>query len=338
MKDRLNKMKGILEAQVKAEPRNAEAWRELAQVKMMLGDIEGAEDDLIQCLCIDPTNGPGLTLMGNLLTNYKKDDKAAEDYYVRAIAADPMSASAHSNYGTILFKRGEKFKAISELRKSIEIDPKQCVSHYMLAQCYAAMEDWHSAWIVADEALRRGEVGFEDSANFERMQIGLLNIRSLAASKGGAEPPGRQEKAMEQALRQRAFDNKHEKSDPTVNMMMAMYMLAAMRRFDKMTPEEVKSVAFEIADLGTHGINTAKDSHYTLKTIPGVDFTGYNLLAYYYVSWARAFPEHLAKIGLPFDDAYALAMQMYGPKKNGDNSTETTVGGGVNHSIYRLAA
>ena len=27
MNDRLNKMKGILEAQVKAEPRNAYAWR-----------------------------------------------------------------------------------------------------------------------------------------------------------------------------------------------------------------------------------------------------------------------------------------------------------------------
>ncbi len=34
MKDRLNKMKGILEAQMKTEPRNAEAWRELAQVKI----------------------------------------------------------------------------------------------------------------------------------------------------------------------------------------------------------------------------------------------------------------------------------------------------------------
>ena len=32
-----NKMKGILESQVKAEPQNAEAWRELAQVKMMFG-------------------------------------------------------------------------------------------------------------------------------------------------------------------------------------------------------------------------------------------------------------------------------------------------------------
>ena len=51
--------------------------------------------------------------------------------------------------------------------------------------------------------------------------------------------------------------------------------------------------------VGTRGISTAKDAVCTLKTISGVDFTGYNLLANYYVSWARAFPEHLAKIGRP---------------------------------------
>ncbi len=33
----------------------------------------------------------------------------------------------------------------------------------------------------------------------------------------------------------------------------------------------------------------------------------YRLLAYYYVSWKMAFPDHLKEIGLPFDDAYALA-------------------------------
>ena len=96
---------------------------------MMLGDIDGAENDCIECLRIDPNNGPGLVLMGNLLTNCKHDDAAAEEYYARAVAADPDSASAHANYGTLLLKRGERMKAIPELRRSIEIDPKQCVAH-----------------------------------------------------------------------------------------------------------------------------------------------------------------------------------------------------------------
>ncbi len=73
---------------------------------------------------------------------------------------------------------------------------------------------------------------------------------------------------MEQAPRQSAFDRKHAASDPTVNMMMAMYMLDAMRRFDKMPSDQVKAVASEIAVVGTRGISTAKDAVYTLKTIP----------------------------------------------------------------------
>ena len=40
----LEEMKSVLEARVKAQPESAEAWRELAQVKMMLGDIDGAEN------------------------------------------------------------------------------------------------------------------------------------------------------------------------------------------------------------------------------------------------------------------------------------------------------
>jgi len=223
---RLDDMKSVLEARVKAQPENAEAWRELAQVKMMLGDIDGAENDCIECLRIDSKNASGLVLMGNLLTNYRKDDAAAEKYYAQAVEVDPESASAHSNYGTLLFKRGEKFKAVGELRRSIHLDRRQAV---------------------------------------------------------------------------------------------ARYMLGAMQRFNKMTPEQVKSVATEIAVIGTGGISTAKDANYTLKTIPGEEFSGYRLLANYYVSWKSAFPEHLSKIGLPFDDAYALAQQMYDAKKPGSH-------------------
>ena len=317
---RLDEMKSILEARVKSQPGNAEAWRELAQTKMMLGDIDGAENDCIECLRLEPTNAPGLVLMGNLLTNFKKDDAAAEKYYARAVEADPQSATAHANYGTLLFKRGENFKALGELRRSVQLDGRQSVARYMLAQCYVAMDDWRSAWMVADEALRIGEIGFEDAENYQRVRDGLLWIRSVAESRGGATPPQHGDKAMEQALRQRDFDQHHAKSDPAVNMMMAMYMMDAMQKFAKKSTDEMRAIATEIAMLGVKGIDAGRSGGYTLKTIPGEDFSGYRLLANYYVSWKIAFPEHLAKIGLPFDDAYALAEQMYAAKKPNDGS------------------
>ena len=294
---RLGEMKSVLEARVKAQPENAEAWRELAQTKMMLGDIDGAENDCIECLRLEPANAPGLVLMGNLLTNFKKDDAAAESYYARAVEADPQSATAHANYGTLLFKRGENLKALGELRRSVQLDSRQSVARYMLAQCYAAMDDWHSAWMV-----------------FHRVREGLLRLRAAAAARGGATPPQRGDRAMEQALRQRDFDQHHAKNDPAVTMMMAMYMLDAIKKLSALTADKVKAIAMEIAMVGANGIDVSRSGGYTLKTMPGEDFSGYRLLANYYVSWKIALPEHLAKVGLPFDDAYALAQQMYDAK------------------------
>jgi hypothetical protein len=49
-----------------------------------------------------------------------------------------------------------------------------------------------------------------------------------------------------------------------------------------------------------------------LSRYSGEDFSGYRLLAYYYVSWKLAFPDHLKDIELPFDDACALDVQMRG--------------------------
>lgn len=309
--EQLGRMKATLEARVKAEPGNAEAWRELAQVKMMKGDISGAEDDCIECLRLDPKNAAGLVLMGNLLSNAKGDDATAEKYYERAVEADDGSASAHANYGTLLLKRGEVMKAVTELRRSIDLDGSQAVARYMLAQAYVAMSDWHSAWLVAHETLEKGMIGFEDSSNFERVRNGLHAILQLAASKGGSEAPKKGEKALEQSLRQASFDAAHANSDPARNLMMAMYMLDAMKRLETMEPNVVRTIAMEIAFVGAHGIDAGRSGGYTLKTMPGEDFSGYRLLAYYYVSWSMALPDHLKEIGLPFDEAYTLARQMY---------------------------
>ena len=99
----LDELKSILEAHVKAQPGNTEAWRELAQTKMMLGDVDGAENDCIECLRLEPANAPGLVLMGNLLKNFRKDDAVAERYYARAVEGD--RASGASGEGRLAVRR-----------------------------------------------------------------------------------------------------------------------------------------------------------------------------------------------------------------------------------------
>lgn len=106
--------------------------------------------------------------------------------------------------------------------------------------------------------------------------------------------------------------NHQDGANPTETMMMSMYMLGAMEYFDTLDPQDVHRIALEIAMVGVNGINPKKK--YSIKSIPDKEFGGYELLAHYYVSWARAIPQMLDKLGLPFSKAYESAMQMYNAK------------------------
>ena len=109
------------------------------------------------------------------------------------------------------------------------------------------------------------------------------------------------------------FALKHQDgANPAETMMMSMYMLGAMEFFDTLDPREVHRIAIEIAMVGVTGIHPEKK--YSIKTIPEKEFGGYELLAYYYVSWARAIPEKLDSLGLPFSKAYESALQLYNAK------------------------
>ena len=118
------------------------------------------------------------------------------------------------------------------------------------------------------------------------------------------------------AQRNKEFAENHKDGgNAAETTMMAMYMLGAMQRFDKMQPLEVRKVAMEIAIIGVTGINPNKKNGYRVPSFGDEDFGGYRLLAFYYVSFAREIPEMLPKLGLPFSEAYKLALQMYGGKK-----------------------
>lgn len=108
--------------------------------------------------------------------------------------------------------------------------------------------------------------------------------------------------------------NHQDGADPTETMMMSMYMLGAMEYFDTLEPRDVHRIALEIAMVGVTGIDPMKK--YSIKSIPNKEFGGYQLLAYYYVSWARAIPDKLEHLGLPFSKAYESALQMYNSKRN----------------------
>ena len=109
---------------------------------------------------------------------------------------------------------------------------------------------------------------------------------------------------------------KFKKGQETIgtNMAVTMFMVDALQYFETIPKEKIKEIAVEIAMNGTQGYRPdGKD--YRISAIRGKLFSGYHILAYYYVSWALAIPEQVEQLGLSYQKEYELATQMKNKKQ-----------------------
>lgn len=121
----------------------------------------------------------------------------------------------------------------------------------------------------------------------------------------GTAPTGRE---TEDASRpQGATDlDSLEQREPAV----VMYCLNALERFGDLDASQVQQIALEIALLGQGGFDyTSTDRVYTLKSIPGEEFSGLYLMALMYVAFQRVNPS--LDLPLPFADAYRQALALF---------------------------
>ncbi len=109
--------------------------------------------------------------------------------------------------------------------------------------------------------------------------------------------------------------DKFQKSQEKIgtNMAVVMFMVDALQYFETIPKEKIKEIAFEIAMQGTQGYSPDK-TDYRISSISGKLFSGYHILAYYYVSWMLAIPEMVSQLHLPYDDEYNLAVSMHKPQ------------------------
>ena len=92
-----------------------------------------------------------------------------------------------------------------------------------------------------------------------------------------------------------------------------MYCLAALEKFENMPRDQIYAIASEVALMGTSGIDYANiERRYSLKSIPGSNFSGLELLCMMYVGFQKIEPS--LNTGLDFKDAYESALKLYKPK------------------------
>jgi hypothetical protein len=96
-------------------------------------------------------------------------------------------------------------------------------------------------------------------------------------------------------------------------MDAVMYCLGALEKYEKMPPDKVRQVGFEVAMLGMNGIDVNDpEPKYHLKSLPG-SFSGLHLLCLEYVSFKQFAPEQ--SIGFDLSAEYRSAQTLFEQKK-----------------------
>ena len=107
------------------DPRLGEARRAAGEAALMRGDAATAAREFAMALDADPPSARAANFLGFLAAG-AGDRRAAAAYYERALALDPTLSDAHKSLALILAGApGERGRAVTHLRRSLEMDPHQ---------------------------------------------------------------------------------------------------------------------------------------------------------------------------------------------------------------------
>jgi TolB-like protein/class 3 adenylate cyclase/Tfp pilus assembly protein PilF len=117
-------------------PKMGEAYAALGYIKMFRDwDWEGADASYQRALALEPGNVTVIMGAGTLAkTLGRLDEAVARDRL--AIANDPLSTSAHHNFGIALLFAGRLEEARVEFQKALELAPDRTIEHCLLSEVH----------------------------------------------------------------------------------------------------------------------------------------------------------------------------------------------------------
>jgi Flp pilus assembly protein TadD len=242
-----------------------------------LGHLDKAEQILRHAVNVAPDHVNARVALGVALARQGRHAEAIP-VLTEAVAQEPTNPWAHRNLGGCLMTLGQIAEAEKSLRRAVELNPADPQSLFGLAQVLQvtgepkAADDLYIKVIALDE---RSSIA--EKARQERTK---LSQQSFRAAMPGMERPD-----------------------------AVMYCLSALQVFEKMKPEEIKKIGFEIALLGRKGLATNESTpKYRLKSMPG-QFSGLHLVCLMYVAFRKVAPDH--DIGFDLKNEFELATTMH---------------------------
>jgi tetratricopeptide (TPR) repeat protein len=235
---------------------------------------------LSHLISMDPDHINGRVALGVAFLRSNKNEDGVRELNI-ATEKGPDNPWAHRNLGAGLTRLKRYSEAVEHLRIATELSPQD-----------------QQAWYGYGQALEAAGRDGADAAYLQTIQIDEYSkIAELA-------------RTARSNIAQRSFRSAVPGS---IRMDAVMYCLGALERFDSMSMDQIQKIGFEIAMLGTRGIDVNNpESRYTLKTLSG-EFSGLHLLSIQYVAFKKFAPTQ--DIGFDLSAEYQAAMKLFGGKK-----------------------
>jgi Flp pilus assembly protein TadD len=117
---------------IKIDKNFAAAHYELSQTYVRMGDFWEAYTELQHTVDLQPTNYTARLNLGNLLLAGNKPDQAEVQANI-VLKAQPNNPDVHALLSAIAVKHKDKVKALAEIHRALELDPKRAIFHENLA-------------------------------------------------------------------------------------------------------------------------------------------------------------------------------------------------------------
>jgi tetratricopeptide (TPR) repeat protein len=270
----------LLEFFLSEEPENGDILYNLGMAYSDQNNLERAAELLRSLVNNNPDHINGRVALGVALLRAGKSEEAMGELVI-AVRDEPENLWAQRNLGAGLMRMGKNTEAEEHLRKATEIDPND-----------------QAAWFGYGHALDADGKGEEaDKAYIKTIDLDEFSkIAELAR----------------QARSKLAHDSFRSVIPGMERPDAVMYCLGALKIFAGMTPDQVQKIGFEIAILGTRGIDVnVSTQKYTLRSMPG-KFSGLHLLCYEYVAFKQVAPGK--DIGIDLSVEYQAALTLFNGK------------------------
>ena len=244
------------------------------------GVMPRAVDLLSRLADVEPDHINGRVALGVALLRMGRTDEGV-DALESVTAQAPNNLWAHRNFGAGLMQSKRYGEAVDHFRRAIEIDPRDQGSWYGYAQALEAS----------------GQTEEADEAYQKTIALDEYTDISEQARRGRS------------AIAEKSF---HSATAGKLNMAAVMYLLGALQKFAQMSRDQVQKIGFEVAILGTRGIDpNSPDQKYTLRSLPG-KYSGLHLLCLQYAAFKQFAPEQ--DIGFDLSEEYRAALSMFDQK------------------------